>query len=515
MAIRKIAGYAWNMISLIGMLLAVTAAALIVVFFAMEVITGVEGAYLGLLTYFLFPGMLIFGLALVPYGAWRVRNARRKGAIDGMVSLEEEIPQYPRLDLNEPHRRHLFIYFIVASILFVVIVAIASIKGFEFTESTVFCGEVCHTVMEPEHTAWSNSPHAKVKCVECHVGPGSAWYVKAKISGLRQLVAVAFGTYARPIETPIENLRPARQTCEHCHWPEKFYVGRQKIFYHYAPNEENSPRKIDMLIHIGGNPKAPNTNGIHWHIGQDVTFIARDKKRLDIPYITVKEKDGRLTEYATTENPLTKDEIAKGNKRLMDCTDCHNRPTHIYHSPSEEMDLSFVSNRIDRSLPYIKKVAVEILERPYKTKEEALATIIKEIPAYYAKNYPKVAQEKGAAILQAVDRVKDIYGQNYFPEMKVKWNTYPNYIGHFYTPGCFRCHDDKHKTAEGKVISKDCKICHDVLDQTQENIPAGKRVAEFIHPVDIGDELRKANCSDCHSAGGHDVPGEGMLGPKK
>ena len=143
------------------------------------------------MTYFLFPGMLIFGLLLVPFGAWRVRNERRKAAIEGMVSLEEEIPQFPRLDLNDPHRRHLFIFFILASVVFVVIVAIASIKGFEFTESTVFCGEVCHVVMEPEHTAWSNSPHAKVKCVECHVGPGAAWYVKAKISGMRQLYAVA------------------------------------------------------------------------------------------------------------------------------------------------------------------------------------------------------------------------------------------------------------------------------------------------------------------------------------
>ncbi len=270
MAIRKTAGYAWNLISLIGMVVAVTAAALIIVFFAFEAITGVEHAYLGLMTYFLFPGMLIFGLLLVPFGAWRVRNERRKAAIEGMLSLDEEIPQFPRLDLNDPHRRHLFIFFICATVIFVVVVAVASIKGFEFTESTVFCGEVCHVVMEPEHTAWSNSPHAKVKCVECHVGPGAAWYVKAKISGMRQLYAVAFHTYPETIETPIDNLRPARETCEHCHWPEKFYVGRQKIFNHYAPNEENTPRSIDMLIHIGGNPKSPNSQRYslaHWQGG--------------------------------------------------------------------------------------------------------------------------------------------------------------------------------------------------------------------------------------------------------
>jgi hypothetical protein len=199
----------------------------------------------------------------------------------------------------------------------------------------------------------------------------------------------------------------------------------------------------------------------------------------------------------------------------MDCTDCHNRPTHIYHSPGEEMDLNFVSNRIDRSLPFIKKVAVEILDRSYKSAEEASAAIAKDIPAYYAKNYPKIAQEKAESIKQAVERVKDIYDRNYFPKMKVKWDTYPNFIGHFYTPGCFRCHDGKHKTAEGKTISKDCKLCHDLLDQTQENIPVGSKPKNFVHPVDIGDELYKTNCSDCHMAGGEDVAGGGSHEEKK
>ncbi|MBI2353831.1 MAG: NapC/NirT family cytochrome c [Deltaproteobacteria bacterium] len=515
MAIRKTAGYAWNLISLIGMILAVTAAGLIIVFLAFEAITGVEHPYLGLMTYFLFPGMLIFGLLLVPLGAWRVRNQRRASAIEGMLSLEEEIPQFPRLDLNDPHRRHLFIFFIVASVVFVLIVAIASIKGFEFTESTTFCGELCHVVMEPEHTAWSNSPHAKVKCVECHVGPGAAWYVKAKISGMRQLYAVATHTYPETIETPIENLRPARETCEHCHWPEKFYAGREKIFYHYAPNEENTPRESRLLLHIGGTPKKANASGIHWHIGRDVTYIANDPKRMDIPYISVKGDDGKITEYLSTERPLTKEQIEKGKKRLMDCTDCHNRPTHIYRSPGEELDKHFVSGSIDRTLPYIKKVAVEILNRPYKTKEEALKTIAAEIPAYYASNYPKLAQEKAPAIKQAVEEAKKIYENNFFPAMKVKWNTYPNHIGHFYSPGCFRCHDGKHKTREGRVIPKDCNLCHAVLSQKQENIPAGARVTEFVHPVDIGNELYKTNCSECHSAGGHDVPGEGKQGEKK
>ncbi len=515
MPLRKTAGYAWNIISLIGMILAITATCLIIAFLSFEAITGVEKPYLGLMTYFLFPGMLIVGLLLVPFGAWRVRTQRRLARIDGMESLETEIPQYPRLDLNEPHRRHLFIFFIVATIVFVMIVSIASIKGYEFTESTTFCGELCHVVMEPEHTAWGNSPHAKVKCVECHVGPGAAWYVKAKLSGMRQLVAVLFHTYPETIETPIENLRPARDTCEHCHWPEKFYSGRQKVFYHYAPNEENTPREINMLINIGGTPKTPHAKGIHWHIGTELDYIARDKKRFDIPYVAVKGKDGKIIEYMDTDKPLTRAEIEKATKRVMDCTDCHNRPTHIYRSPGLEMDENIVSGHIDPTLPYIKRVSVELLDKQYKTKEEAHAAIAKGIPEYYAKTYPAIAKSKEAAIKKAVVEVQDMYSRNFFPKMKVTWSTYPSHIGHFYSPGCFRCHDGKHKTADGKVISKDCELCHSVLSQKQENIPAGTKVSKFVHPVDIGEELYKTNCSDCHMAGGHDVPGEGGHGETK
>jgi hypothetical protein len=495
-------GYFFNILSLMGIVLVVVATCLIIVFLSFEFITGVEKPYLGMMTYFLFPGMLITGLVLIPVGALKVRKQRR-------LQPEADIPQFPRIDLNDPHKRNVFIFFILASILFVLIVSVASIKGYEFTESTTFCGELCHTVMEPEHVAWGNSPHAKVRCVECHVGPGAAWYVKAKISGLRQVYVVLSHTWPTPIATPIENLRPARDTCEQCHWPEKFYSGRQKVFYHYAPNEANTSREINMLINIGGTPKTPHAKGIHWHIGTEVRYIARDPKRFDIPYIAVKEKDGRTTEYMNMEAPLTREEIVKGEKRRMDCIDCHNRPTHIYHSPGQEMDENFVSGRIDQTLPYVKKIAVEILTSPYKSAEEAKAAIASAIPAYYSKNYPQLAKEKSAAIKMAVLEVQGIYSRNFFPKMKVSWNTYPNHIGHFYFPGCFRCHDGKHKSRDGRTISKDCELCHTVIDQKQENIPPDAVVKNFVHPVDIGDELFKTNCSECHMEGGHDIPGGG------
>lgn len=494
--------YFANIISMAGALIALVATLLIVVFIGLEIFTGHENPYISIFVLFLFPGMLIFGLLIIPVGALWVRSRYRKNP-------ELGIPKLPRLDFNDAHSVKLFVFFIVASIGFFLVIGVAGIKGIEFTESPTFCGELCHVPMQPEHTAWKSSPHANVKCVECHVGPGVDYYIKAKLAGMRQLWAVATHSWPTPIHTPIENLRPARGTCEHCHWPEKFYAGRQKIFYHYAPNEENTPREVNMLIKIGGTPKTPNAMGIHWHIGREVSFIAGDKKRLSIPYVAVKGADGKITEYMDPEKPLSKEEIARAEKRQMDCTDCHNKPTHIYHSPGEEMDRHFASSTIDRSLPYIKKISVELLEKPYKTTEEAIPAIESGIKEFYAKKYPEVAKKKEKELAQAIENVKAIYKRNYFPKMKVSWSTYPNHIGHFYTPGCFRCHDGKHKTPEGRVISKDCKVCHDILGQIQENIPKGKQVTDFIHPVDIGAELYKTNCSDCHAAGGHDVAGGG------
>jgi len=494
---HPIMAYLFNVLSIIGMLLALAATVLIIAFLAMELITGKENPYLGMLVYFGFPGMLIAGLILIPVGAFLRRNKLRS-------SGQLEVPAMPTIDFNDMHQLRLSVFFVVATFVFVAIVGIASIKGFEFTESTTFCGELCHVVMAPEHTAWSNSPHAKVKCVECHVGPGAEWYVKAKISGLRQVWAVLTHSWPTPIHTPIENLRPARDTCEHCHWTEKFYSGRQKVFSHFAPNEQNTAREVNLLINIGGSPKNPKASGIHWHMGTEIDYISTDPKRMEIPYVKVKQKDGSFIEYMSTEKPLTREEIAKAIIRPMDCTDCHNRPTHVYRSPSQEMDEHIVSRSINGKLPWVKKVAVDILSAKYATKPEAFKAIETGIPAFYAKNYPQLAKEMDKDIQETVKQVKDIYSRNFFPEMKVTWATYPNHIGHFYAPGCFRCHDDKHKTSAGKIISKDCNLCHTVLSQTQENIPAGAKVTQFVHPVDIGDEIYKTNCSDCHFAGGTD-----------
>lgn len=501
---RSVLSYFVNIISMIGALLAIGAALMIVVFLVYEAVRGVDNPYLEIIVFFILPGGIVAGLALVVIGALWVRYRIRK-------THDDTIPPMPRIDLNDPKKLMLTMFFGVASLGFVAIIAIASIQGIHFTESPAFCGELCHPPMEPEHVAWQQSPHAKVRCVECHVGEGVKYFLLAKLNGTKQLVGILTGHYPTPIETPIHNLRPARETCQHCHWPEKFFSARQKIFAHNAPNEENTRRETQLLIKIGGTPSAPNASGIHWHINQEVSYVARDFKRLDIPYIAVKGKDGKIVEYMDTEKPISKEDLANKERRLMDCMDCHNRPAHVFHPPNHELDNYFAAGKLDPSLPYVKKLGMDLLSRKYKNKAEGIAAISKEVKEFYAKNYPALVTSKAESIKQAGESILQIYERNFFPEMKLSWDTYPNHIGHFYFPGCFRCHDGKHKNAEGKVISKDCNLCHTMISQIQENVPKGSQVKQFVHPVDIGDEIMKTNCSECHNPGGSEPAAE----PKK
>ena len=175
--------------------------------------------------------------------------------------------------------------FAFGTVLVIFVSAVGGYQAFHYTESTEFCGATCHDVMYPEYTAYKHSPHARVACVECHIGPGADWWVQSKLSGAYQVYAVIADVYPRPIPTPIENLRPAQETCEQCHWPQKFFGGQQKRFNHYMYDEANTPWPINMLIKTGGgNPRTGQAEGIHWHmnIKNNVEYIARDEERQEV-----------------------------------------------------------------------------------------------------------------------------------------------------------------------------------------------------------------------------------------
>ena len=485
-----------NWISLAGIIVAGSSFFAVACLIAMDFFRGFQNPYVGILTYVVAPAFLIAGLLLILLGALLERRRRRKvkpGAI----------PAFPRIDLNVPRQRHAFIAVALVTVVFLLSTALGSYRTYEFTESVTFCGKTCHTIMNPEYTAYLESPHARVACVQCHIGPGAGWFVKSKLSGAYQVYATIVDKYPRPIPTPIKNLRPARETCEQCHWPRKFFGEVERDFYHYLPDEHNSPWTIRMLVKIGGgDPHFGPVGGIHWHmaIANKIEYIASDKGRQVIPWVRLTDQHGKVTVYQSTDNPLKPEQIAAAQPRVMDCIDCHNRPTHIYHSPVDAIDVAMRTARIATQLPHIKEQAVQALAKQYHTTDDALRGITETLKTFYQSKYPDFARTNTTLITQAIAETQKIYAHNFFPSMNVNWRVYPDNIGHMNFAGCYRCHDGNHTSADGKTITHECKACHTIVAQGPEGkMESNLSGLEFKHPTDISGMWQQMKCSDCHA----------------
>jgi hypothetical protein len=502
MEVRKFPRLAYNWISAVGVALALVSGVTFAVLVAMVLMTGGGGTnpYYGIFMYMVLPPLLVIGIVLIPIGMWREwRHWKRGGARKGM-------PRWPAIDLNKPSHRNAIVVFLFATIFFFVLSGVGSYSAYHYSESVEFCGTTCHTPMKPEFTTYQRSPHARVACATCHIGPGAGWFVKSKLSGSYQMYAVLTNKFPRPIPTPIESLRPAQVTCEQCHWPKMIFGAQQKQFNNYKYDEKNTYWPIDMLIKTGGgDPRTGQTAGIHWHmnIGVKVEYIARDEKREDIPWVRVEDqRTGRVTIYQNKENPLTKQEIAQATPRVMDCMDCHNRPSHIFHSPDYAIDQEILTGGIDPSLPYIKQKAVEAMSADYKTTQEAVRKIASTITDYYRTEYPELAEKDAVTIDNAVVATQDAFTHNIFPEMKARWSDYPSNIGHFISPGCMRCHDGNHVSDDGVVVTNECTTCHTILSQgsgEEAEVASTAEGLEFKHPEDIAEMWRDTQCTECHS----------------
>lgn len=486
-------GLLHNYISFAGMALVAASLTSILLLFVIDITDETDNPYTVLVTYILLPSVLVFGLFLMLAGALWERRRRRR-------SPDSPITAYPVLDLNDPARRRTFIVFVCLALAFLFMSAFGSYRAFEYTESVAFCGQQCHTVMNPEFVAYNASPHARVRCVECHVGGGPEWYVRSKFNGMHQLYAVTFRTYSKPIQTPIHNMRPANETCGKCHWSEKFIGDQLKVFNHYGYDENNTLNQTRMILKTGGgSPEGGPTGGIHWHmnIANEVTYVATDDKRQNIPWVRLKDASGTVTEYQIKDGGLSARQIEESSKRRMDCIDCHNRPTHIYLSPNQAVDQSFAASKLDPSLPFLKAKAVEVLAKPYDTNQEAVSTIASDIQTYYRTEHAGIYSQKTQAINNAVAEIQRIYQTYFFPEMKTDWKAHINNIGHYNAQGCFRCHDGQHFSREGKVIRNDCSICHTTIDQTVRGFTTAATNGEFRHPVNLGDK-NTFQCAQCH-----------------
>jgi hypothetical protein len=475
-----------NWISLAGFVLAGSSIFAFLLLFALD-LTGRDAGnpYLGILCYVVAPGFLFLGAAVTLYGAWRHRR-RLTRALEGQ-------PPRMAIDLSRPRDRRVLLWFAFGAATFLLVTAVGSYQTFVYTESNQFCGEVCHTVMSPEYSAYHRSAHARVACVECHVGSGATWYIKAKVNGTHQLLDVLTGRYSRPIPVPVQSMRPASETCEQCHWPEKYSGSIERTFNHFLADAKNTPYTVRLLVNVGGgSPAQGPVGGVHWHmnISKKVEYYATDVQRQIIPWVRVTSQDGTVTVYRTS---AFKGDPEPAKIRQMDCIDCHNRPAHRYASPNDAVDEAMDLGRIDAKLPSIKKTAVDLLTKPYSTQDEATAAIGQALDADYA-GAPSLATTVAA--------VQAVYRENFFPEMKADWSKYPDNVGHLDSAGCFRCHDAKHSVGGlGKQMpATDCNSCHTILAQGHGAelatvAPAG---LAFRHPSSDIAGLGLL-CNDCHS----------------
>lgn len=440
-----------NPIAAIGIALTTATGLLFVFLVEAQVLGFLQNPYAGIVVYVLVPAVFIFGLLLIPIGL----AIERRRASHGLPG-----PAWPRIDLNDPGIRRTLLFVSGATLVNLWIVSMASYGAVQYTESQQFCGQVCHAVMQPEFAAHQAGTHGRVHCAECHVGPGTQGFVSAKLSGTRQLLLVMTGKYPRPIPTPIANLPSVQGSCENCHRPDRFVGDVIKIVYEHADDAANKETRTTLRIHVGGPISGTGTGiGIHWHMNRanQVEFLALDEKREQIPYVRVTRPNGDVREYFA-EGTKPADVVGKALRR-MDCLDCHSRPAHRFGaSPEREVDAAMGAGAISPKIPFIRREGVRALRADYPTQDAAMQQIDRTIRDAVNANLPHAFEE--ADLRQAIGVTQAIYRANVFPSMKVGWGTYSNQLGHITSNGCFRCHDDNHKTTAGAAIAQDCETCH-------------------------------------------------------
>jgi NapC/NirT cytochrome c family protein len=443
-------------LSLVGVALVTTAAISWLFVLPLQIRGHVDNPYVGIVVFLILPIIFFTGLVLIPIGVYLSKRQIRKGlaktAFDRKAALQR-----------------LAWFFGVTTFLNIIIGTQVTYRAVEHMETPQFCGGTCHT-MNPELAAYRNSPHSRVECVDCHVAPGAAGWITSKTEGIRQLVETVLNRNPRPIPSAIESNRlvPARETCENCHWPQKFGGARLRVFSKYADDEMNTRTQTVLMMMIGGN-RISGIHAAHFGPGVQIRFAAIDPARQTIPWV-----EYRNTTTGDVRTFVSSDSVPDSTKALpkhdMQCVDCHNRPTHTFDLPERAMDKALALGDIAVTLPYIKEKGVEVLKANYNTSKEAADKLPDAIINFYKQNYPDLYAKRSRDVNQAVQAVLAIYNRNVFPDLKVTWGTYPNNLGHMDFPGCFRCHDGSHTTEDGKTITQDCNICHAPL-ATEEASP--------------------------------------------
>lgn len=412
--------------------------------------------YAGLVVFVVIPAAFVIGLLLIPVGMWLQRRRLRSGAITDA--------QWPVFDFREAsvRRRALVVAGLTAASL--VIMLLAGYGSLHWMESPTFCGQVCHTPMQPQFTAWHAGVHGRVACVSCHIGEGASGFVHAKLSGVRQLAHVITNSYPRPVP-PGAHMPPGEQarTCANCHQSARSQPDLVRVIREYGDDEANTETVTVLQMHMGG----PGSGGhsIHWHAdpGVRVEYIATDEARQTIPYVRVTTREGQVKEYVAPDT--TQQTINGGTRRTMDCVDCHNTTGHPISTTAERVvDRAIAAQSISRQLPYVRREGVRLVKASYTSQTDALAAIDSGLRSFYeSRSGPANPQD----VARAVTALQDVYRRNVFPSMKVTWGSYPENKGHLTSNGCFRCHDGTHTAKDGSTIGADCELCHRQIEKPE------------------------------------------------
>ncbi|MBC8334045.1 MAG: cytochrome c3 family protein [Anaerolineales bacterium] len=401
--------------------------------------------------------------------------------------------------------------YLVLSILFLLMV-ITSTYTWEYTNSTEFCGSACHGIHPAENIAYEASPHAEVKCVECHIGRAFVGnQITRKLGDIQHVVAAVSKNYEYPLH--VKTLRPAREVCERCHNPDKFSDDSQRVIYHYSPDKENTLYRTYLILKTGGGTVREGLGkGIHWHTQNQVLYYPTDGSEQEIPYVKViYPESGIVSEYVDISSDFDPYSIDEAELKEMDCITCHNRISHTIHQPENAIDLAISRGVISVNIPGIRQNAVRLLSKPYESQDAALREM-DTLGNYYRDTYAEFYQENLESVDQAIGVIKEIYTQSIFPEQKVDWDTYASNMGHMNDPGCFRCHDGKHFDFGGFAVRIECNLCHAVpviagpddlvteINISHEQQPNSHHNANWIalHRYMYDEEDENETCSECH-----------------
>lgn len=393
--------------------------------------------------------------------------------------------------------------FAVAGVLTLAVIY-GSVEAWTYTNSSEFCGTTCHT-MPPQFNAYQRSPHARVQCVECHIGRDVVTTQFTRKAGdLRHVILTITQDYEFPIHS--RAMRPARDSCERCHFPEKFSDDSLREMRDYM-GQENDLELTYLLMKTGGGSQREGLGrGIHWHIESEVYFLATDDLEQDIPYVRTIDAEGNIKEYYDIASGITPEDVAGSTLQGMDCITCHNRITHRIPDPETAVDQALTKQLISPDLPEVSEQAIALLSASYPDQETAVLAMT-DLEDFYAENYPEVYAEQQEEVEAAVATLQDIYEQIVFSEQKIRWDTHPDNLGHKQDPGCFRCHDGKHLTGQEEASRLECNLCHSVpviADETSLvtnlEVVRGPEPPSHTHSswITLHGKVIDSSCAACH-----------------